>query len=211
MGGKIVFMGKTLPREYNAAPRVQLGEKALLPAFGDTHIHFLSYAFFSAGLDVRAAITIADTQAAIADFVRERSSSFVVDFGASVHSVREKRLLTREDIDTVCSDCPAFIAKYDDHAAVANSALIAQVAGKLGNLRGFDARSGLMTQEAFFRVTDVVTGKISLPATLGNMLADIDALADFSREDYRHTVIHACLPTGRGLATCAKLGISIAV
>jgi hypothetical protein len=61
--------------------------------------------------------------------------------------------------------------------AVANSALIAQVAGKLGKLRGFDSDSGLMTQEAFFRVTDVVTGKISLPATLGTMLASIDAIA----------------------------------
>ncbi|PKL07513.1 MAG: hypothetical protein CVV51_13715 [Spirochaetae bacterium HGW-Spirochaetae-7] len=34
-----------------------------------------------------------------------------------------------------------------------------------------------MTQEAFFRVTDFVTGKVSLPATLGNMLTAIDALA----------------------------------
>ncbi|MCX7027163.1 MAG: amidohydrolase family protein [Spirochaetes bacterium] len=178
-GGRIVFVGDTLPREYSEAPRERLGENALLPAFGDTHIHFLSYAFFSAGLDVRAARTIADTQAAIADFVRERSPSFVIGFGASAHSVAERRLLTREDIDAVCSDRPAFIAKYDGHAGVANSALIALVVGKLGKLRGFDAVSGLMTQEAFFRVTDVVTGKISLPATLGNMLSGIDALAGY--------------------------------
>jgi predicted amidohydrolase YtcJ len=37
------------------------------------------------------------------------------------------------------------------------------------------------------------------------------ALADFPREDHRHTIIHACLPTARGLETCAKLGIHIAV
>ena len=347
--GKIVFVGKALPSQYGAAPRERLGEKALLPAFGDTHIHFMSYAFFSAGLDLRAAHTIAETQAAIADFVRKRSPSYVIGFGASAYGVAEKRLLTKEDIDAVCPDRPVFIAKYDGHAAIANSALIAKVGGKLGKLRGFDARSGLMTQEAFFRVTDVVTGTISLPATLENMLAGIDvlagygiglvhsvtgigfpadmdvtleslfarglanplayriffqtmdvgkvlrrklpriggcfataldgcfgcadaamlepyeaaaglppesgrgvlyfsddrvgafcreanrrglqiemhaigdaafdqavsalasALADFPREDHRHTIIHACLPTMRGLETCAKLGIRIAV
>jgi len=178
-GGRIAFVGKTLPREYAAAPREQLGEKALLPAFGDTHIHFMSYALFSAGLDVRGTRTIADARDAIADFIRERSPSFVLGFGTSAHNVREKRLLSRTDIDTACPDRPAFIVKYDGHAGVANSTLIAQVREKLGKLRGFDADSGLMTQEAFFRVTDVVTGKVSLPATLGNMLSGIDTLAGY--------------------------------
>ncbi|MCE1197053.1 amidohydrolase family protein, partial [bacterium] len=177
--GKIAFVGDVLPEKYGAAPRERLGGKALLPAFGDTHIHFLSYAFFRAGLDLRGAKTIAEAQAAIADFVRERSPAYVVGFGASAYGVAERRLLTRADIDAVCPDKPVFIAKYDGHAGIANSALIARVKGKLGALRGFDAESGLMTQEAFFRVTDVITGTISLPATLGNMLAGIDALAGY--------------------------------
>ena len=177
--GKIAFVGDALPQEYATVPREQLGEKALLPSFGDTHIHFLSYAFFSAGLDVRASGTIADMQDAISRFIRDRSPSFVIGFGASAHNVKEKRLLTKDDIDAVCSDRPVFIAKYDGHAGVANSALIAQVRAKLGNLRGFDAGSGLMTQEAFFRLTDFVTSKVSLPATLGNMLSGIDKLAGY--------------------------------
>jgi predicted amidohydrolase YtcJ len=37
------------------------------------------------------------------------------------------------------------------------------------------------------------------------------ALDDFPREDHRHTVIHACLPTQRGLEACAKRGIHIAL
>ena len=178
-GGKIAFVGDALPEKYASAPRERLGEKALLPAFGDTHIHFMSYAFFRAGLDLRGAKTIAEAQAAIAGFVRERAPAHVVGFGASAYGVAERRLLTRADIDAVCYNKPVFITKYDGHAAIANSALIARVKDKLGALRGFDAESGLMTQEAFFRVTDVITGTISLPATLGNMLAGIDALAGF--------------------------------
>lgn len=178
-GGRIAFVGDVLPPAYAAAPKVDLGEKALLPAFGDTHIHFMSYALFSAGLDLRGARTIEDSKDAVAAFVSERSPAFVLGFGASAHSVLEKRLLTRDDLDTACPDRPAFIVKYDGHAGIANSVLIGQVKEKLGTLRGFDAESGLMTQEAFFRVTDFLTGKVSLPNTLGNMLSAIDTLAGY--------------------------------
>jgi predicted amidohydrolase YtcJ len=37
-----------------------------------------------------------------------------------------------------------------------------------------------------------------------------DALADHARSDHRHIIIHACLPTERGLDTAAKLGLCIA-
>jgi predicted amidohydrolase YtcJ len=37
------------------------------------------------------------------------------------------------------------------------------------------------------------------------------ALEDCPREDHRHTVIHACLPTERGLEACSRLGIGIAL
>ena len=178
-GGRIVFVGDELPQAYAAEPKVDLGEKALLPAFGDTHIHFMSYALFSAGLDLRGARTIEDSKTIVAAFVSERSPAFVLGFGTSAHSVVERRLLTRDDLDAACPDRPAFIVKYDGHAGIANSVLIGQVKAKLGALRGFDADSGLMTQEAFFRVTDFLTGKVSLPATLGNMLSAIDVLAGY--------------------------------
>jgi predicted amidohydrolase YtcJ len=37
------------------------------------------------------------------------------------------------------------------------------------------------------------------------------ALKDYPREDHRHAIIHACLPTTEGLEKCAELGISIAL
>ena len=178
-GGRIAFVGDSLPKRYASAPIVALGGGALLPAFGDTHIHFMSYALFAAGLDVRTATTIADARDMVAAFVRERKPRFVLGFGASANSVREKRLLSRADLDEACPDRPAFIVKYDGHAGIANSALIGLVRDKLGSLRGFNSESGLMTQDAFFRVTDFVTGKVSLPETLANMLAGIDTLAGY--------------------------------
>lgn len=176
-GGTIRFTGDSLPAVYSGRPRIVLGEKSLLPAFTDTHIHFMSWALFSAGLDVRAATTIAGVKAMIADFVSASRAPVVLGFGVSPHCVDEKRLITRTDIDEVSGSRPVFIVKYDGHAAVANSALLALLDPGLKTLRGFDAESGLMTQEAFFRVTDFVTGRVSLPATLGNMLSAMDGMA----------------------------------
>ncbi len=175
--GRILFVGDGLPATYAGSPRTTLGARSLLPAFTDTHIHFMSHALFSAGLDVRAARSIAEIKETIADFVRGRRDAVVLGFGASPHCVAEKRLVTRGDIDEACRDRPVYIVKYDGHAAVANSALLALLGAELKTLRGFNADSGLMTQEAFFRVTDFVTGKVSLPATLGNMLTAVDSMA----------------------------------
>jgi hypothetical protein len=91
--------------------------------------------------------------------------------------VEERRLPTRTDLDAACPRLPAFIVKYDGHAAVANSRLLEQLPPRLAANRGFDAASGLMTQEAFFRVTDFVTSKVSLVKTLDDMLAAVDAMA----------------------------------
>ena len=42
--GRIAFVGDNLPAEYAACEVTELGERALIPAFADTHIHFASFA-----------------------------------------------------------------------------------------------------------------------------------------------------------------------
>ncbi len=175
--GKIVYTGGRLPEAYAGAPRVALNSGALLPAFADTHIHFLSHALFSRGLDVRGAGSIDEALGRISEFCAARQDAVVLGFGSSAHSIAEHRLLSRSDLDRAAPGRPVFIVKYDGHAAILNSALLRLLPEKLSGLRGFDAQSGLMTQEAFFRVTDFVTGKVSLPATLASMLAALDGLA----------------------------------
>lgn len=177
--GRITYVGDAIPASCASAERVALGSKALLPAFGDTHIHFMSYALFSAGLDVRAASTIAEAQDVIKKFAAGHRAGIILGFGSSAYTVKEGRLITRADIDAACPDRPVYIVKYDGHAAIANSALLALLGDSFKGLRGWNAETGLLTQEAFFRATDFVSGKVSLPATLGNMLAAIDRLAGY--------------------------------
>ncbi|ETR69442.1 MAG: hypothetical protein OMM_09590 [Candidatus Magnetoglobus multicellularis str. Araruama] len=53
--GKIIFTGNTVPETYKMANRINLKNKCVVPAFGDTHIHFSSFSYFNAGLDCRYA------------------------------------------------------------------------------------------------------------------------------------------------------------
>lgn len=177
--GRIVHVGDSIPAAYASAPRLALGTKALLPAFGDTHIHFMSYALFSAGLDVRAASSIPEAQDAISTYAQGHRKGIILGFGSSAYTVKEGRLITREEIDAACPDRPVYIVKYDGHAAIANSAFLAMLDPSFKDLRGWNPESGLLTQEAFFRATDFVSGKVSLPETLGNMLAAMDRLAGY--------------------------------
>ncbi len=64
--GRIVFTGNELPGEYKGAPVESLADGSLVPAFGDTHIHFLSYAAII-DLDVRPARSIADICRRVSD------------------------------------------------------------------------------------------------------------------------------------------------
>ena len=47
--GVIEYVGNSLPDKYKNATMVDLGNKALIPAFVDTHQHFASFSTFHAG------------------------------------------------------------------------------------------------------------------------------------------------------------------
>ena len=53
--GKIAYVGNELPEQYRTSEICELGNKALIPSFADTHIHFASFATFHAGLNVMEA------------------------------------------------------------------------------------------------------------------------------------------------------------
>ena len=53
--GRIVYVGDSLPEAFKDAKTIELREKALVPSFVDTHIHFASFATFYAGLNVMEA------------------------------------------------------------------------------------------------------------------------------------------------------------
>jgi predicted amidohydrolase YtcJ len=127
--GRIVHCGDHPPGGPAPAKRTDLGGRCVVPAFGDSHIHFTSFSLFRAGLDCRDAADFADLAERILSHSMERPRrKILIGFGLSAHSVKEGRLPDRAFLDRVTSR-PLAIVKYDGHGAVANSALAAGLPG----------------------------------------------------------------------------------
>ena len=173
-GGRIVFTGDVLPGEFLKAPMEDLGEKALIPAFCDTHQHFASFSIFNAGLNVSDADSNAEILRMARDFYKRAKSKTLVAFGASPYSVKERRLLSREELDSVCPDKPFFMVKYDGHACVVNSVLLEKVKNACKDLRGYHPDTGEMNQEAFFAVSDYITNSVAIPELVKSMQKAVD-------------------------------------
>ena len=150
--GRIVYVGDTLPKKYRRAPVVELGSRALIPPFADTHQHFASFSAFNAGLNVMEARSNAEILTMVDRFAAECPSKTLIAFGASPYSVEERRLVSREELDAVTHGKPLFMVKYDGHACVVNTALLKKLPHKTKKLRGYHEDTGEMNQEAFFAV-----------------------------------------------------------
>jgi predicted amidohydrolase YtcJ len=173
-GGRILFAGKELPEKYSGVSRIELGNKALIPSFCDTHQHFASFSLFHAGLNVMECGTNQEILQGIKAFKERCKDKIMIAFGASPYSVEEKRLVSREEIDAVCSEKPVFMVKYDGHACIVNSALLKLVDSKVKGLRGYHPDTGEMNQEAFFAVSDYITNSIQIPTLIKNMQSAVD-------------------------------------
>lgn len=177
-GGRIVYTGDELPAKYASGSRISLGQRALIPAFGDSHIHFASFAAFHVGLNVSKAASNGEILEMLQAFVPQCQDKLVIAFGASNHSVAEKKFLTRQQLDSVCPDKPLFLGKYDGHTCVVNSKLLDLVKEKASHLRGYHADTGEMNQEAFFAFSDYVSSSIPPATLIRNMQIAADALAE---------------------------------
>ena len=168
--GKIVFVGNELPARYAGAEVIELGDRALIPSFVDTHQHFASFSIFHAGLNVMDAESNDEISAMVADFyARSGKAKTLIAFGASPYSVKERRLISREELDRVCPDKEIMVVKYDGHACIVNTRLLKKIDAKVCNFRGYHPDTGEMNQEAFFEVSNYITNSLSVIELFGKM------------------------------------------
>lgn len=175
--GIIEYVGNTLPEQYKDATMVDLGDKALIPAFVDTHQHFASFSIFHAGLNVMEAESNVEILSMVKEFVQKSSAKTLIAFGASPYSVKEKKLVSREELDSVCPDKEIMVVKYDGHACIVNSKLLNRLNDKVKDLRGYHPDTGEMNQEAFFKFSDYLSSSLPIPDLFANMQAAADYMA----------------------------------
>jgi predicted amidohydrolase YtcJ len=179
--GRIVFTGDELPQRYEGAPTTDLGDRALLPAFGDGHLHFSSWALVAeAFFDVREAQNFDQLGEMILAFSRDGAKTKVVTaFGASKHSVTEKRLITRQELDAIYADKPVYIICYDGHSSIGNTKLMEYLPDKVKAMRGFDGDKGHLFHEAYYGATDYVSGTVPTLMLIRSILKGYDRLAEY--------------------------------
>ena len=97
-------------------------------------------------------------------------------FGCSAHTVKEKRLPERSDLDKITSQ-PLMIVKYDGHASVGNSAMINKLPASILADPGFDKATGWFYLNAFYKAVNSISQSVSIPALFNNMIAGSDYLA----------------------------------
>ena len=177
--GKIVHVGNHLPEIYANAKQVELEEKALIPSFGDGHIHFSNWALIAASFfDIRSAHNFAETGEMIQAFMaKNEKSKLVLCFGASKHRVEEKRLITRQELDVFCSDKPLIMFCYDGHSCIINSYLLTKLPENIDKMRGFDKDTGQLFNEAYYAATDFATSMVPPLTLVKSIIKGYDLLA----------------------------------
>lgn len=198
--GRILYVGDDIPARYASAEMVDLGGRALIPSFVDTHQHFASFSTFNAGLNVMEASSNSEIQEMVRDFAGRSSAKTLIAFGASPYSVRERRLISREELDKACPDKDIMVVKYDGHACILNSRLLKKLDKKVRGLRGYHPDTGEMNQEAFFKCSDYISGSLSLPELFSNMQDAADFMAGKGI---------GCVHTVSGVGFIANLDITL--
>lgn len=179
--GRIIHVGDSLHSRYEKeGVRVELENRALLPAFGDGHMHFSNWALIAdAYFDVREAKNISQLQEIIqANAAKNRKKRAVIAFGVSKHRLREKRLILRSELDEVCSDVPLIIICYDGHSAVCNTRMLEKLPDRVKKLRGFQADEGHLFNEAYLSGTDYATSLVSPVDLVRSIVKSYDMLAE---------------------------------
>ncbi len=175
--GRIIYTGDEIPERFAGAEKVDLAGAAAVPAFCDTHMHFESFALFGSTVDVRDADDFEDMGDMLRDYIKKhRGVKLIPAYGCSSHTVREGRLPNRSDLDKMTA-LPLLIVKYDGHAAVANSALIAQFPEEVTGDAGFDEKTGWLYQNAFYKGVNYITAKIPILSVLRGMNDAAELLA----------------------------------
>lgn len=175
--GRIVWIGNDIPKPFQNARKFDLDGAAVVPAFGDTHLHFESFCLFNNTFFVMDADSLdAMGQIVKAYAAAHRKDKVILGFGCTAHTVKEKRLPVRADLDQ-WTDRPLLIIKYDGHAAVCNTALMNLLSDGVKLDSGCDVATGWLYQNAFFNGVNEVTAKVPSMSIVSGLSKGADYLA----------------------------------
>lgn len=175
--GRIAYIGTKLPTQYEVVPPIELGNNILVPAFVDTHMHYSGFSVLHKMFPINDTDSNAKILEQMKEYAARTRENIIVGFGATEFAVSEGHLILKEQLDMVCPDKPAFIIKHDAHSGVANSLFIDAIKSRIANLRGYNATTGELKQEAFLAACEFLTHGMSTKKVIDSMVETSDFLA----------------------------------
>ena len=101
---------------------LDLDGKTVLPGFIDTHVHLDDFGLTLRTINLEDATSVEEVKGLLSERVRRTpKGEWVLGRGWNENKLRERRLLTRWDIDEVSRDNPVYFHHFSCHATLLNS------------------------------------------------------------------------------------------
>ncbi len=101
---------------------VDLGGRFVMPGFNDAHLHLSSGGFEKLNVELAGTASLEQMKTRIAERVKSATpGEWILGRGWDDTKWTERRMPTRQDLDSVTGDHPAIFARADGHMLVANS------------------------------------------------------------------------------------------
>jgi predicted amidohydrolase YtcJ len=193
-GGKVLAVGTSaeITRLAGAGTRLRDINSAststfIFPGFNDAHVHLGGAGQTKLNIDLTGAKSLDEMLKKIGDFAKDQPAGHWLTGGNWDHTLWAQKVLpTRQDLDKVTGDHPAFLDRIDGHISIANSAAL-KAAGITGatkppqggaiDLDASGEPTGILRESAQELVYKVIPPPTHEERRRGDELAIADALS----------------------------------
>jgi predicted amidohydrolase YtcJ len=193
-GGKVLAVGTTEEITRLAGPDTKLRDldsantsTFIFPGFNDAHTHLGSAGQTKLNVDLTGVKSLTDMLAKVQTFAKDAPAGHWLTGGNWDHTLwAQKALPTRQDLDKVTGNHPAFLGRIDGHIAIANTAALkaAGITGKTVppqggaiDLNAAGEPTGILRESAQGLVEKVIPQTSNDERLKGDELAIADAVA----------------------------------
>lgn len=154
--GRIISIGDYQELYEKDMKVIDLKGHTLIPAFIDSHSHISGYAMSLLQVSLDNCQSIQDIQKNIQQYIEEnqiKNNEFVMCKGYDHHQLKEKRHITKQELDIICQNVPIIIQHQTGHCGVMNSRALEklniqkQTKNPDGGIINFD--TGFLEETAF--------------------------------------------------------------
>lgn len=125
--GKVIAIGSNdeIKKFHTKTKAVDLGGHFVMPGFNDAHLHMANAGFEKLNVNLIGAKSLAEMQSRVAERAKTTASGeWILGRGWDHTTWPGQKLPSRQDLDSVTGDHPAYFVRVDGHIGIANSAAL---------------------------------------------------------------------------------------